>query len=376
MKATLYSKDRPLLHLDMSDSGYPVSIQDVIDNEHMPIGLVHTIQEKSMRWTRLKEWFEKRHIPNRREEIKIARRNFHNFEYYYHMPSLSDQYWLKHRSDDETWKDINYFTNTYSTVHGDMFFTPWTVPDNQAPVESPDLTTNGVLIKRWKQDENNVSYLYKAGSKLYKQEPLSEVLASIVLQKMNLIPILPYTLEIEGMRLCSRCQNFITADTEYVPAIDVYNYEPIEEKETNYEHYLHMCEKLGIKNAKETTDLMIGMDVLIGNKDRHYGNFGFIRDVESGKITGFAPLFDNGQSFWGISGTQGTKKDQFKDERKRCLELVLERINKSALKDVEGLIHMVKQYPGISSEQKAAINEQITNFSQNLEVSKVDVLER
>ena len=43
---------------------------------------------------------------------------------------------------------------------------------------------------------------------------------------------------------------------------------------------------------------MLCLDYLIENSDRHYGNFGFIRDVNSLKFLGPAPLFDNGTSLW------------------------------------------------------------------------------
>lgn len=43
---------------------------------------------------------------------------------------------------------------------------------------------------------------------------------------------------------------------------------------------------------------MIAFDYLICNQDRHLGNFGFLRNVDSGLFIGPAPLFDNGNSLW------------------------------------------------------------------------------
>ena len=42
-------------------------------------------------------------------------------------------------------------------------------------------------------------------------------------------------------------------------------------------------------------------DSLILNEDRHLGNFGVLRDNRSGKITGAAPIFDNGISLFNYS---------------------------------------------------------------------------
>jgi len=39
-------------------------------------------------------------------------------------------------------------------------------------------------------------------------------------------------------------------------------------------------------------------DRIINNIDRHYGNFGFIRNADTLEFQGFEPIFDNGNSLW------------------------------------------------------------------------------
>ena len=41
---------------------------------------------------------------------------------------------------------------------------------------------------------------------------------------------------------------------------------------------------------------MLVFDALIYNEDRHFGNFGVLRDNHSGNIIAPAPIFDNGLS--------------------------------------------------------------------------------
>ncbi len=48
---------------------------------------------------------------------------------------------------------------------------------------------------------------------------------------------------------------------------------------------------------------MICTDFIIANEDRHFGNFGIVRDPESLEIKGFAPMFDNGTSLGSRSQT-------------------------------------------------------------------------
>lgn len=53
---------------------------------------------------------------------------------------------------------------------------------------------------------------------------------------------------------------------------------------------------------------MLVFDALVYNEDRHFGNFGLLRDNHSGKIIAPAPLFDHGQSLLPFAG-----KDDLED---------------------------------------------------------------
>ena len=45
-------------------------------------------------------------------------------------------------------------------------------------------------------------------------------------------------------------------------------------------------------------DRMIVFDYIIANEDRHFGNFGLLRDPDTLEWIGTAPMFDNGTSLW------------------------------------------------------------------------------
>ena len=57
------------------------------------------------------------------------------------------------------------------------------------------------------------------------------------------------------------------------------------------------CAAIGIDNAADMLDKMIVCDDLLANHDRHWRNFGIIRDVETLECRP-APLFDSGSSLW------------------------------------------------------------------------------
>jgi hypothetical protein len=43
---------------------------------------------------------------------------------------------------------------------------------------------------------------------------------------------------------------------------------------------------------------MLAIDYIIVNEDRHYNNFGFVRDANTLEWRGLAPIFDSGTSLW------------------------------------------------------------------------------
>lgn len=56
--------------------------------------------------------------------------------------------------------------------------------------------------------------------------------------------------------------------------------------------------KNGLKNMETFLSKMLVCDYIPGNQDRHYQNFGVIRNVETLEYTRIAPIFDSGNSLW------------------------------------------------------------------------------
>ena len=94
----------------------------------------------------------------------------------------------------------------------------------------------------------------------------------------------------------SICNDFINAETELVNAWEVM----LTVKQPNdvslYRHYVNCCEKLEISNIVDALNQMITLDFIIANEDRHFNNFGLIRNAETLEWIGVAPIFDSGSS--------------------------------------------------------------------------------
>ena len=361
MKATCYNKNTPIFTC-VVEGGSISALHEVLDTDHLPIVLQDNMNLKSVN-----KWLSQRKIPEKREGLKEARSIFPGFEAYNHMFSLSDQYWFQYKRT-ETWEKLNYFTNPYSEEIGRIFFEPWTVEKTE---ENPDLTTNGVCRKRWIKREG-VSKLIKAGSKRYHQEPISEVLSSITLEQMDIIPFVKYSLIIDGLSICCICDNFIDENTEYVPFDHIYNKtERNKDKETVYEHTIKMAKAYGISNAEDYIERMIVADHFMCNTDRHLGNFGLIRNVGTGKIEGFAPLFDCGSAFFSPKAGNAI----YPEHEKKFVKKYIPELSKKNM-SMDPLIKLTKEYPSLEKKQEKYIIKNIKRVYGELGKSDKEKLEK
>lgn len=273
------------------------------DNEkYAPFGLIKNNKIDKLEFNK---WWKNRQIPASRNGLKEV---LHNSKIYdednfdlldskAYCLSLSDQYWVCEVNDNITWSDVNFFDNGFSLDIGIILFNGGKTPLN-LNLNTPDMTSNGNYEKRWKII-NGERCLLKAGSKIYNQEPFNEVIATKLYERiLNDNEYVKYDIIYEGDRAISRCKNFITKDTELIPAWKVNEYYEVKDNEDKYTHYLRCLNNLGVNDAKTLIDKMIVCDYIIANKDRHFNNFGVIRDVNTLKITSVAPLFDNGCSLW------------------------------------------------------------------------------
>ena len=91
------------------------------------------------------------------------------------------------------------------------------------------------------------------------------------------------------------CGNMMDFNTELVPAARASSVIGQGNDERFYDHYVKVCDSMGI-DIIPSLDMMMVLDYLIVNTDRHRNNFGIIRDADTLKWIGAAPLFDNGTS--------------------------------------------------------------------------------
>lgn len=201
--------------------------------------------------------------------------------------NLSDHYWICSEGSSITWEEINFFENDFDPADENSLWTAY-------GKYTPDNFTNGNLRKFW-TIKDGVRYLAKYNSLQYDELQIgahNEVFCSKLLQKLGINHAeyqLGFDDRIGEFYSLSKCM----ADTVYelVPAyhvIDDYHTEG-----SYYELFLDICKNTLGLDVQKQVDEMIAFDYLIGNEDRHWNNFGLLRNSETLEYVGFAPLYDN-----------------------------------------------------------------------------------
>ena len=208
--------------------------------------------------------------------------------------SLNDSYWVVPQGFTGTFAQYNLYENRFSEILSLVAYTGIGQSD-AAFTTSPELTTNGMLPKAWRFIDGEGIYLYKGGTfgaANTGNEPYSEFYASQVAQAMGLDAVADELENWKGI-LASRCKLFTDINTAYIPIGRIV-------REGGLKACLEYYRQLG-PEAYEQIKSMLVFDAMIYNEDRHFGNFGVLRDNHTGKVTGAAPVFDNGMSLFNFA---------------------------------------------------------------------------
>lgn len=97
------------------------------------------------------------------------------------------------------------------------------------------------------------------------------------------------------------CPNFISPELEFIPAYYVCDVAQKRNDVSYKEQFIQVCAAFGLnqRHVSDFMDYMALTDYAITNYDRHFNNFGVIRDTHTMKLIDVAPIFDSGNSmFW------------------------------------------------------------------------------
>lgn len=304
----LMNKDHAVLAFEYDlETHTATRITEVVDAAHAPLGLFDERGGVSKR--DLNYWWRHRSIPASREQVErllenlrldstleLAERSF--------GLSLSDRYWIDDLDAPQHWEDINFFDHDFSDDLGVLTLGQDSSTSMERPdyahvnLTSPNSTVGGDLRKKWKIIDGR-RVLVKSGVGFVNQEPYNEVIAT-ELHRRLLEPgtYTEYRLLTEDRRVYSACDNILRDDEELVSAYDLIRRRKQRNSESDLMFYVRCCEELGLVGVMDGLARMFGCDYVLANRDRHWRNFGVIRDVETLRGTRLAPIFDTGSCLW------------------------------------------------------------------------------
>ena len=188
--------------------------------------------------------------------------------------TVTDRYWFKPEGSNARYEEIRFKENCFDNL------ALWGDPNgfSHKPSRTPELTNIGSFEKCWRLIDGTW-WIYKSGT---KNEYFSELFICKLGEKLGL-NMAHYEMDGEYIR----SKNF-TSNTEW-------NFEPISSLMGENEDYSDCFDTIYALSPvlAEQYLKIVWLDTVCYNMDRHTENYGFLRDVKSGKIVSMAPNYDN-----------------------------------------------------------------------------------
>jgi len=284
----------------MEDEKYNLlGVNSIFNTERLPFNILYRDNMPHF-IVQLNTWISTRGLSGSRKDLNEIKRLFNTDEKNELIIksfglNVTDHYWICETDNEKKWEDVNCFDNIFDEIllKSNMDFSI----DKNVRNPSPNFCVDGSIVKRWIVNENKERVLLKGSMYGIMQEPFNEIIASDIMREFGINHV-EYNLKRNNDFIpYSECNTMSDKDNEYINANWVLGLEDYGLKDT-YTHFIDICTRNGIKDVKNRIDEMIAIDFIIGNDDRHKGNFGIIRNSNSLEWMNIAPIFDNGNSLF------------------------------------------------------------------------------
>ena len=206
----------------------------------------------------------------------------------YHCLSLRDCYWIKtEKSENQNWKTLNLFHHSLSDAMVDISLNGVPLTIQQTELAAPDCSSQGVAPKAWIR-EKNMLYLLKGelpGSDAVRKEAE----ASAILRELGFDVISYEKTVYDGLSVTkSTCYT-----SEHCNLISAAGYMENEDIQELFQESPETERKFHQMNVA---------DYLVGNTDRHWGNWEFWYDDD--RALRFGKLMDFNHAFEAVQETK------------------------------------------------------------------------
>ena len=195
----------------------------------------------------------------------------------YHCLSLTDVYWVKLDREDISFDKLSLFRNSLSGAFADVSLRGKQLTIQNTQLLKPedvygDVSTSGVAPKAWIRD-NEAFYLLKDGD---ARDVQAELLASRIVCCFDVRCVKYEPSTYDGVEVSK--SRIITSEDESLVSmeyIDIYC----------VNHGLDR-DAFVLRKDAYSYHMMNLVDYLVGNTDRHWGNWGFLVDNRTNKLRG------------------------------------------------------------------------------------------
>ena len=216
----------------------------------------------------------------------------------YHCVTLTDVFWTKSEEEDVCFADINLYANSLSDAFVEVsLFGKQLTLENTAlltPMDcAGDVSTQGAVPKAWIR-RNGVFYLLKDGG---DRDIHAELLASKIAKCFH-VDAVEYEPRIYNNQLVSCCAIITSLQRSIAPISHVEIYAANHDTTVGQLVDGHDAYSFHMMNI---------LDYLIGNTDRHWGNWGFFVDNETNQLTRLHSLMDFNKAFLAYDTVEGSR---------------------------------------------------------------------
>ncbi len=244
-------------------------------------------------------WLETRAIDTHRANSRLLKKALHLTEkddvstvMQVNAATVTDTYWIKPLDSELTYKDVKFDNDYFSNLALRGTYDSFNRAANSKHSKTPELTNIGSFEKCWKLNDGKWWMFKKANH----NEQFSELFVCELGKALGM-----------NMAEYQRGEGYVKTK-DFTNGASV-NLEPASTFMGGNENYSDVVAALQTLCPDAIPDYikMIFLDTIVANPDRHTNNFGLLRDVNTGKLIGLAPNYDNNMALIARGYPKNTK---------------------------------------------------------------------
>lgn len=208
----------------------------------------------------------------------------------YRCASLTDVFWVKKKGERITFREVNLYDN-----HLENTFIDIALRGKQYTVQNEslarDLATNGCFPKAWKRTGNGFQLLKDGGADAVERE----LLASRICRCFDVSQVCYEEDQFDGEKVT--VSDNITSKEYSIVSMEAF--------EIYSQNHNRDTKKYVLGIDRHNYYMMNIMDYLVGNTDRHWGNWGVLVDNSNNKPKCLHKLMDFNQAFHAYDHLEG-----------------------------------------------------------------------